>query len=182
MSDQRETRLVIVNAVLAHLEPRTTIYFRGNKARVKWSVYTGKQFDRQWMTRGQDFYPVWKHQWPHGGTMTTALAQLVRYAQGKPVLPLSTWEYWGTDTVALFRNRDGSDSGKEIIGILAASDYPKVATCVLCGKSPIGRFDWWSLDGVSGPMCNYTEECKPFRKEAQDKAIERKTKKGKAEA
>lgn len=170
MSD-RESRLAVANAVLAILESRTTIYFRGNKARVKWSRWDGKEFDRQWMTRGQDFYPVWHHHWPHGGTMTTALAQLVRYTQGKPVLPLSTWEYWGTDTVALLRQRNGAEHGKPIIDILAASDYPKVATCVLCGKSPIGRFDWWSLNGVSGPMCWYTDECKSFQKAAQDKAI-----------
>jgi hypothetical protein len=107
------------------------------------------------MTRGQDFYPVWNRHWGHGGTASTALAQLVRWVRGLPVLPISTWRYWAGEKCELLSH---GDSGKAIESLIEAG-YPEKVSCVLCGKE-LSSFDWWSLDGVSGPCCYSPKECR----------------------
>lgn len=122
---------------------------------VEWTQHGGKQFSRRWQTLGgQSFYPTWYRHWGHGGTATTALAQLVRWMQKRPVLPLTAWRYWTGEKIALGRQR-----GAECVSILAAAGYPETVNCVLCGVE-LRRLGWWSLDGVSGPCCNYTEGCR----------------------
>lgn len=116
-------------------------------------LYHGVAFSRRWMTRGQDFYPVWKRMWSGGGTSMTALAQLVRWCKGAPVLPLSTWRYWCSSNVALL--------DLECIKPIEAAGYPESVPCVLCGRL-LGTgmaLDWWHLDGVSGPCCSMRSGC-----------------------
>ena len=90
-------------------------------------LYHEVAFSRRWMTRGQDFYPVWKRMWSGGGTSMTALSQLVRWCKGAPVLSLSTWRYWCSSTVALL------ELGQ--IKPIEAAGYPESVPCVLCGRS-----------------------------------------------
>ena len=116
-----------------------------------------ERIERRWMTRGEDFYPVWHKKWGHGGTACTALAQLVRWIKGKPVLPLSTWVYWGGERCALLRQNEGPEVA---MNALRNAGYPESVNCVLCGGPLPGSFDWWSLDKVSGPCCNHNNGCR----------------------
>jgi hypothetical protein len=138
------------NFVLLCLTKDTQIHRRYNGWYVTWSQYDGRRFSRRWATRSGSFYPSWYRHWGHGGTCTTALAQLVRWCQGKPVLPLSVWSYWVSPTVAL-----GRENGDKIVQRLFEAGYPVVATCVLCGTELTKSLDWWDLDGVSGPSCKW---------------------------
>lgn len=151
----KDDKVDIANRVLECFAPGTTLRLESGYVLVAWTVSKGKE-ERRWMTRGQDFYPVWHRKWCHGGTASTALAQLVRWIQGKPVLPISTWAYWAGEKVQLLRQGNGN----EAIGMLIAAGYPQVATCVLCGNQITGGMDWWSLDGVTGPCCGWTSGCR----------------------
>ena len=90
-----------------------------------------------------------------GGTCAQATAQLVRWLRNDTRLPLDTWRYWNSPTVAL-----GREHGPRMLDLLQASDYddPRKTACVLCGNPRIG--DWWSLDGVVGPCCDYRSGCR----------------------
>lgn len=145
MADLREA-----NRVLGLFAPGTRIERRRGGWWVCWEGPRGP-VGRRWSCRGQDFYPVWYGSWAHGGTASTALSQLVRWLRGQPVLPLSSWRHWASPGVGLL-----SPSGAEI---LRAAGYPEEACCVLCGRR-VGRMDWWSLDGLSGPCCRWDEGCK----------------------
>lgn len=136
-------------------EETTIIMSERNQVVICWPKPGSSDFFyRRWLTRGGDFYPVWSHKWPYGGTSCTALSQLVRWIQGRPVLPLSTWRYWCGPRVQLARDR-----GDALIARLVHAQYPERAHCVLCGRL-LESFDWWSLNKVSGPACNYTEGCR----------------------
>lgn len=114
--------------------------------------YCGKPMARRWMCRGQDFYPVWNRYYPGGGTSVTALSQLIRWMQGRPVLPISSWRYWTSEKIGL---------GKpEIVDELLAGGYPEHVPCVLCKNKIEGGLDWWRLNGVSGPCCGWTSGCR----------------------
>lgn len=153
------TRLTAANAVLAiFAEKSTSIEVDGAYVHVRWTNYRGEEFRRRWMTRGQDWYPVWRREWPGGGTSQIALSQLVRWVRAKPVLPMPTWRYWGREGVYLFRDR-----AREVVAILEAADYPEATPCVLCGMPLTGSLDWWSLDGVTGPCCNMRSGCRQQR-------------------
>lgn len=118
---------------------------------VCWTSF-GKEVRKRWMTRGQDFYPVWKHDYPGGGTSSTALSQLIRWLQGKPVLPIESWRYWASETCKLLP--------RSAVETLLAGGYPEFADCVLCHQRIEGGLDWWSLKGVSGPCCGRTSGCR----------------------
>lgn len=123
---------------------------------VEWSDSRGA-FSRRWMTRGQDWYPVWHHKWGQGGTATIALSQLVRWVQGKPVMGISTWRHWAHPNCNLLRR--AGDGGQQTIERLLAGGYPSEVPCVLCGDTAhIG--DWWSLNKVSGPCCSMRAGCR----------------------
>lgn len=150
---EKETRLRDANAVCQLFVPDTSLHLVNGHIVVEWT--SGKsRYRRRWMTRGQGFYPVWHRWYAHGGTCTTAVSQLVRWVQGKPVLPLSTWRYWTSPTVDI-----GQNNGAAIVAALDGFGYPKSAKCVLCGRS-LSQFDWWSLEKVSGPCCNYRDGCR----------------------
>jgi hypothetical protein len=150
----RGFRVPMANRVLDCFAEGTIVcYVEGRGVQVSWRRH-GETLYRRWATRGQDFYPIWYRQWGHGGTASTALAQLVRWVQGKPVLPLSTWRYWFGDKCRLARDR-----GDEGIKALIHAEYPDVARCVLCHEPITGGMDWWSLDGVTGPCCGMRSGC-----------------------
>lgn len=130
-------------------------YVEGRGVVVSWPRHDGELIFRRWQTRGQEFYPTWNHLWGHGGTACTALSQLVRWIQCKPVLPLSSWRYWFGDTCRLARDR-----GDEAMKALIHAEYPEVVNCVLCHQPLNGSLDWWSLDGVTGPCCAWTTGCR----------------------
>lgn len=84
----------------------------------------------------------------------TALSQLIRWLQAKPVLPISVWLYWHEHLLLL---------PKEAVDKLSKADYPKTANCVLCGKEIAGPLDWWSLDNISGPCCTWKNGCRQIK-------------------
>lgn len=151
-------RLETANTVLRLFAPDTWIT-QGRGVWVHWKRSNGYQpseMRRKWMVRrGNDFYPVWHRYWGHGGTCTTALSQLVRFIQERPVLPISTWRMWTGENVRL-----GRDNGPQIVQTLLDGEYPEHVPCVLCGETIVGHLDWWSLDKVSGPCCGWTSGCR----------------------
>lgn len=164
-----DDRVDVANRVLLAFAPGTSIRLDAHGyVIVCWTCHGGEKFERRWMTRGQDFYPVWYRHWGHGGTATTALAQLVRWIKGRPVLPLSAWRYWGSDGVALLRQQ--GDNGAAAIEALQAAGYPDAVPCVLC-RVALGSsgFDWWSLNGVSGPCCGMRSGCRQTGKREVDR-------------
>lgn len=149
----KDDRVGIANRVLGFFAKGTSLRIECGYILVSWSTFKGR-VERRWMTRGQDFYPVWHRKWTGGGTASTALSQLVRWVQGKPVLPLSTWSYWTSDKYKLL--------DPQAIEILRDAGYPEKVQCVRCGSNNFaGGMDWWGLDGVSGPSCR---QCEPNAK------------------
>lgn len=151
-------RLLIANNVLETFAADTWMALLDGYVWVHWRRHNGVTDQRRWQTRGQDFYPVWSNRWGHGGTACTALSQLVRWIQGKPVLPLATWRMWTGERVALGRER-----GVHAVASLAAAGYPEIVKCVLCGGDLITSLDWWSLNKVSGPCCTSHNGCRQKR-------------------
>lgn len=142
-------RLAICNEILATFA-RGKLVLVNHRVAVQWGGPDPKTIKtKTWMTRGSDFHPTWRYPW--GGTQCTAISQLIRWCQGKPVLPMASWEWWGSDKVKLVN--------PETLAVLRAHGYPEVTPCVLCGQPPQG-LDWWNLDGVSGPCCSHTKGCR----------------------
>ncbi len=162
MSEQPKTvptinhdRVATANRVLATFAPDTTIGIQGGHVQIVWHTRAGKSYSKRWVTRGQDFYPVWHNKWPHGGTASYALSQLVRWIRDKPVLGIGSWKYWASESVKLLRHGDVAS----VLDQFVQAGYPSVSTCVLCGNT--GHCgDWWSLDGVSGPCCRHNSGCR----------------------
>lgn len=100
MTPSKESRLAVANAALRLFASDTSLSLRNGRVFVSWTS-CGKPVTRQWQTRGSCFYPVWHNRWGHGGTCCTALSQLVRFVQGKPVMPMVQWKYWCSPTVHL---------------------------------------------------------------------------------
>lgn len=151
----KDDRVKIANRVLATFAPGATIRLcPTGYVLVKWT-HEGVNVSKRWMTRGQDFYPVWHRKWGHGGTATTALAQLVRWVQRKPVLPIASWRYWAGDKCRLLRQSDATQPLADMV----AAGYPEVARCVLCDCELDRAYDWWSLNGVTGPCCVMQSGC-----------------------
>lgn len=149
-------KVSIANAVLQHFAPDTTVARRADgRVAVTWSRPYGSE-TKVWVTRGQDFYPVWNHKWGHGGTAATALAQLVRWIRGQNVLPLQSWRYWASDTIQLFQSGNATD----VFGLLVSGGYPEIGKCVLCQRPLEGGHDWWSVKKLSGPCCSYRTGCR----------------------
>jgi hypothetical protein len=155
MSDQN-TRLLAANDALALFAFDTWLEMKGNRVVVCWRNWNSlKVTRRQWACRGQDFYPVWNRLWGHGGTSSTALSQLIRWVQDKPVLPMGTWRHWIGPVCLLGRER-----GPRILDLLKAAEYPEHAYCVLCGDRIDGGIDWWHLKNISGPCCSWNSGCR----------------------
>lgn len=140
----REQRLGQANSILPTFTHRNVRLELDSTAHVVvcWGEQ-GRERRKRWVTRGSDFHPTWRYPW--GGTQSIAIAQLVRWVQGKPTLPMLSWEYWASDSVKL--------CGVETLLALRVINWPETPICVLCGNECAG-LDWWSLDDVSGPCCS----------------------------
>lgn len=151
-------RIDVSNVVLQSFAPDTRLRLcPTGYIIVEWTRHNGERFERRWMTRGQDWYPVWNRHWGHGGTACVALSQLVRWCRSRPVLPISSWRYWGGEQCDLLRQGPGADAA---IAALLAGGYPERVPCVLCGLELERAGDWWSLRGVSGPCCSMRAGCR----------------------
>lgn len=146
-----ESRLDVANRVLATFSP-SRIERRKGGWYVCWENKWQGPMAKRWHCRGQDFYPSWHRKWPGGGTASTALSQLIRWLRDQPVLPISSWRYWASETCKLLPVTVADD--------LLAAGYPEHVPCVLCGETIVGGLDWWSLDGVTGPCCGWTTGCR----------------------
>lgn len=147
MSRHDPEKLSLVNQVLStfihdskylkeiKLEFREGYYF-------VWELQDGRQRSKKWITKKGSFYPSCTDSIPLGGTMTQAISQLVRYCQGRAVLPLSTWCYWGSDSIKLWQDPTARDKA---ISLLEESDYPKSPICIFCGNEILNGFDWYYL-------------------------------------
>lgn len=153
---------MIVTESLATANVVLGTFFDGwiEKRKGGWYVCWNDRFrpdhvSKRWQCRGNDFYPVWHHKYPGGGTSSTALSQLIRWVSRKPVLPISTWRFWASETCRLLP--------AEAVDVLLAGGYPERVDCVLCGNRIAGGLDWWRLDGVSGPCCSWRSGCRQQR-------------------
>lgn len=143
-----EERIACSNAALAIFAAGVSLEFKGRRCFVKWTAYGGEPTRKQWITSGNDFYPTWharRGYW--GGTCSTAMSQLIRWCQGKPVLPLGCFRNMCGGGVKLAGERGG-----ELISLLAAGGYPEEVPCVKCGGELKG-LGWYNDGGVSGPGC-----------------------------
>lgn len=152
-------KLSVCNDVLALFAPDTRIELVGNRVYVVWKTHSSQlhgvteEIRRAWLSKNGSFYPVWCRRWPHGGTATTALAQLVRWLRNKPTLPIASWRYWASDRCRLVPTK--------AVGLLLAGGYPTDCRCVLCGRDlTVCSFDWWSLAGVEGTCCSMMGGCR----------------------
>lgn len=143
-------RMDVANSVLSKFTTIALLRKPGG-IYVTWENRNGR-FVRRWACRGQDFYPVWTRIFPHGGTCSTAVSQLIRWIQDRPVLPLSTWRYWASERCKLLEPL--------VVDELEAAGYPVEAMCVLCNRPIKGGLDWWSLRDVSGPCCSWRSGCR----------------------
>ncbi len=147
--------MAAANEILKTFAADTSVRLESGYVIVDWTRHGGERLSRRWMTRGQDWYPVWHRHWGHGGTACCALSQLVRWINGRPVYGVAMWKHWASDGVQLLRTGDPSSA----ITRLIEAGYPLESACVLCGESGhVG--DWWSLGKVSGPCCGMTLGCK----------------------
>jgi len=153
--EERERRIQVCNLALKHFLPDlkgiSLRYHRG--MRVAWATkdLTLRE-EKMWVTRGNDFFPLWHRQLGCGGTACHALASLVFWCRGQPTLSVSTWRCWAGARYGL--------CSEVVADILEAGGFPKVAKCVLCGIELLKGHDWWSLDEVKGPCCHGHEGCR----------------------
>lgn len=154
----KDDRVEAANVALKSFAPDTSLRIDATgHVVVEWVRSNGERLSRRWMTRGQDWYPVWHRHWGHGGTACVALSQLVRWITERPVMSLATWRYWASKGCALLRQQ--GDDGTAALAALADAGYPAESPCVLCGDAGhIG--DWWSLKGVTGPCCSMNSGCR----------------------
>ncbi len=150
IATDRRYVIAMANRALASFSPATISHLPSGWY-VSWHS-RGELVTKRWQCRGgQDFYPTWSQQYPGGGTSCTALSQLIRWCKGEPVLPISTWRYWASETCKLLP--------LAAVDELLAAGYPEHVDCVLCHQRIVVPFDWWSLNGVSGPCCGWTSGC-----------------------
>jgi hypothetical protein len=143
-----EAKLGTVNRAIALFARNTTVRRGLTGWTVEWTDSRGKKHRRRWaVDAGQSFFPAWHHSWSHGGTACTALSQLMRWLQGRPVFGIGTWRYWTGEYIRL--------GSPEIIQVLTDGGYPAGQVCVRCGGAigPDQGLDWWNLEGISGPCC-----------------------------
>lgn len=149
---ERERKMRAANAALQCFAADTRIVDTWHGIAVEFD-HGGEKIQRRWAVRHGSLYPTWYSKWCHGGTACTALANLIRWLQKKPVVPLSTWQMWAGRKFWLMRDR-----GDECVTLLETAEYPQTAECVLCGRE-LSRFDWWDHGKLSGPCCVHTEGC-----------------------
>jgi len=108
----------------------------------------GKPWRKQWVSMSPgSFYPRWKAP-DQGGTGTIAMAQLVRYVLGKPLLPMGWW-----------RRVVEVGMEPEILDVAKSIGWPESHPCCLCGETLTTGYDWWSLGKTEG-ICCWMGECR----------------------
>ena len=144
-----EERLAVSNEALKMFARNVSL--SGSRGRVYVDFpYKGSVVRRQWQaSESGGTYPKWYRMFSHGGTVTYALSQLVRWCQDKPVLTLGTWRYWVGDSMRLARDR-----GDDLIGVLVSGGYPVSGKCMSCGVDSTTFGDWWFPSG-GGPCCSF---------------------------
>lgn len=155
LDDRTIEALRAANDVLYIIAPRTWIIRDKGGWYVEWKRSNGETMRRRWARRNGSHYPSWYRHWGHGGTCTLALSQLIRWVQGKPVVPLSSWHHWCGDRIYLAR-----DKGAEVCSRLSDAGWPHGVPCVLCGTMMVRAGDWWDLNGNVGPCCGMTSGCR----------------------
>jgi hypothetical protein len=149
ISDVQE-RITKAQSILSTLSTYRIEVIRG---RVVFSFLTPdhKIWSRRWKACSSgSFYPVWRAPY-HGGTFEVCLAQLARYVNGKPHLPMGWWKR----AVAV-----GCDD--KVLAAATAAGWPESFPCVHCGKELTTGYDWWSLNGIEG-ICCWGGECRKKR-------------------
>lgn len=150
-----QARRKVANQALALFADRISILEDG-RVRFQTYPYTDADFIvRRWVgiSKGSHF-PKWHRKLCYGGTVTTALHQLVRFVHGKPVGGLNSWVYWCSETIRL-----AGDRGVELVEMLKPH-WPE-SRCVLCGMSLEGQgTDWWADKQRVGPCCTMRSGCR----------------------
>lgn len=150
-----EARRKVANQALALFADRISILEDG---RVRFQVYPygdANYLERRWigMSRGSH-YPKWHRKLCYGGTVTTALHQLVRFVHCKPVVSIASWFWWCGDTVGI-----AGEQGADLVTLLKPH-WPE-ARCVLCDRSLEGEgLDWWADKKRVGPACSWARGCR----------------------
>jgi hypothetical protein len=136
-------RLETANQVINLLMPSTRLLVQSDHICVEWKTSKGIVC-KQWQTHKGSFFPTWSEKFPTGGTVTTAIAQLINWVRDKPCLPIQTWRYWCGDSVRM--------RPLVILDILDRAGYPSEFRCVFCGKKD-GQMDWYTFNKQSGLGC-----------------------------
>lgn len=144
---------------LFHLNPQFRFEIKNNKLAICWYSTWNKNREPKKVSKVWTFMSKGSHypsfDLPTGGTMTTALGQLVRWIRGMPCFPISVFHYWDSPNVGLYQDDMGKPSpGPSVFSVLTEAGYPEAVKCVVCGEKPDGM-DWWSDEDVTGPCCNY---------------------------
>lgn len=123
---------------------------------LSWDYGFGPQ-RRRWDAREGSHFPSWHRRhagW--GGTSSSVFDQMVRAVQGKPVVPLDTWQYWIEGPAKLC-----SGHGVKILAVVASTGWPDSVPCILCGKQIKSVGDWWTIGEkgkrISGPSCSMSD-------------------------
>lgn len=153
-TDQRTHRLEQAQAILTALSPAYRMGLTRGRVFLSCPISWGSGIWRkQWVSVSPgSFYPRFKSAPYQGGTWCVCVAQLVRFVQGKPHLPMGWW-------------RQAVNVGCEP-GVLAAAasvGWPAGFPCIHCGKFLQSGYDWWCVGKLEGVSC-WGGEC---RKEKQ---------------
>lgn len=146
-----ESRLRAANQALSLFTRSTRMEWRRGRGWVViWNNSSGELVSRRWQRQRGSHYVTWYRSWGHGGTCMEAMFQIVQWLNHLPVLPLGTWKYWTSKSVAIARER-----GQELVDVLEAAGWPTRVHCVVCAKEITTRLDWWDSDGLEGPCCMF---------------------------
>jgi hypothetical protein len=150
-----QARRQVSNQSLALFADRISILEDG-RVRFQTYPYTEDSYlVRRWvgLSKGSHF-PKWHRRLCYGGTVTTALHQLVRFVHGKPVVGLASWSWWCGDQVGL-----AGKQGSDLVELLKPH-WPE-SRCVLCGVPLKGQgLDWWADKKRVGPCCTMRSGCR----------------------
>jgi hypothetical protein len=141
----RFERLLLVNQILPTLAPGFHLEKRPNGFYLSWEHWKTKETISKRVCLERNHY--FTFDLPTGGTCTNAIAMLVRYARNQSVFPLSTWKYWASDTILMWRDPVVRD---RCLLLLEESDWPRNPHCIFCDRDLTGRsWDWYSWKGSS---------------------------------
>ena len=138
-------RLLLVNQILPTIATGFHLEKRSNGFYLSWEDWETKETISKRACLKENHY--FTYRLPTGGTCTNAIAMLVRYARNQSVFPLSTWKYWASETILMWRDPVVRD---RCLLLLEESDWPRNPHCIFCDRDLTGRsWDWYSWKGVS---------------------------------